>query len=121
MPFDARDPFPETASLLDQVLQAVIDAPEAYPQAPHVLDTLSLDLPVELSVELRTDTRQRIDMSTPTQTVETSVMPVWHQLRVTLALEVDTDTVRNTADDTAVAAVGEETNAVEAVVGSTSE
>jgi hypothetical protein len=53
------------------------------------LQALRLDLPVELRVEVDEDGRARIGVSPPTQTTETTILPVFH--RMTIAIERDDD------------------------------
>jgi hypothetical protein len=51
------------------------------------LEALRLNLPVELQVEVDGDGRPRIGLAPPTQTTETTILPVFH--RMTIAIERD--------------------------------
>jgi hypothetical protein len=53
------------------------------------LEALRLALPVELQVVVDEDGRPRIGVAPPTQTTETSILPVFH--RMTIAIERDGD------------------------------
>ena len=53
------------------------------------LEALRLNLPVELQVEVDDDGRPRIGVAPPTQTTETTILPVFH--RMTIAIERDDD------------------------------
>ena len=54
------------------------------------LEKIATDFPIELRIE-HGETGLRIVTAPPTQHVETSILPVWHQLRVTI--------VRDSGDD----------------------
>lgn len=51
------------------------------------LQAMRLDLPVELQVEVDGDGRPRIGLAPPTQTTDTTILPVFH--RMTIAIERD--------------------------------
>lgn len=55
----------------------------------HV-DRVRVDLPVEIDVHVDDDGRVRIRSSPPSQHVKTSVMPVFHQMRLTIVDTGDT-------------------------------
>lgn len=91
MPLEITDPFPTAGGFVEMVAEALADLPEA-PADPLdgralVLDELSVDLPFEMTVEAGPDGALRIGTSPPTQLVETSVMPVWHRVRLRIAAE----------------------------------
>lgn len=48
------------------------------------LESLRLDLPVELHVEVGSDGRPRVGVAPPTQTTETSIMPVFHRMKIAI-------------------------------------
>ncbi|HEX6367476.1 MAG TPA: hypothetical protein VF006_01010 [Longimicrobium sp.] len=51
------------------------------------MEALRLELPVELQVDVDDDGRPRIGLAPPTQTTETTILPVFH--RMTIAIERD--------------------------------
>ncbi len=53
------------------------------------VDEIKLNLPVELDVELDEEGRLVAGMAPPTQQVETSFMPVFHQIKLTIARDSD--------------------------------
>ncbi len=54
------------------------------------LDKVATEFPIELRIE-RGESGLRLTTAPPTQHIETTILPVWHQLRVTV--------VRNAEDD----------------------
>ncbi|EWY41500.1 hypothetical protein N825_27685 [Skermanella stibiiresistens SB22] len=48
------------------------------------IDRMTIDLPVELEVRVGEDGRVALGSEPPTQYTDTSVMPVFHRLRITL-------------------------------------
>lgn len=48
------------------------------------VERLDVDLPVEMDVTALADTVARVGVGPPTQWVETTVMPVFHRLRLTV-------------------------------------
>jgi hypothetical protein len=49
-----------------------------------LLESLIVDLPVELGIRPAAGSAVRLHASTPTQRIETTILPVWHRLRLRL-------------------------------------
>ena len=47
-----------------------------------IIDSVTVDLPVELAVTVGSDGRVELGSGPPTQRVETSFMPVFHRMKV---------------------------------------
>ncbi|MGY1705707.1 hypothetical protein ACI79C_14150 [Geodermatophilus sp. SYSU D00697] len=71
---------PPLAELVDAVTDAV-PAEDGEP-VPLVVESLAVQTPVELEIHVRDGRVIRVAATPPTQTVETSVLPVWHSLTV---------------------------------------
>ena len=56
---------------------------------PLRVEEVRLDLPVEVDVGVAEDGRARVGAAPPTQRLRTSVMPVFHRMRVTVIRGVD--------------------------------
>jgi hypothetical protein len=79
---DAALSLPSVSELLDAFLP---DADSAADEAV-LLEAMSFDLPVELEAMPDDDgTVTGLGLSPPTQIIATTVMPVFHRLRLTLA------------------------------------
>jgi hypothetical protein len=66
---------------------AEVSGAEAASDADLTVSELSVDLPIELRLSVDGGSVTSIAAGPPTQRTETSVMPVFHQLRLTLALD----------------------------------
>ena len=72
--------------LLRDVVVAMVDIDRVQDASQDMhIDALTFDLPVELDPIVADGVVNALGTSPPTQIVETSVMPVFHRLRVTLA------------------------------------
>ena len=72
--------------LLRDVVVAMVDIDRVQDASQEMhIDELTFDLPVELDPVVTDGQVNALGASPPTQIVETSTMPVFHHLRVTLA------------------------------------
>lgn len=89
--FAPEDQSPSLSSMLEDFLTPQIEAaPDpAYPDQAFGLfvERLSLDMPIEIQTLRDDDQRLILGTAPPSQWIETSVEPVLHRLRVTLALD----------------------------------
>lgn len=53
------------------------------------IEQLTVDMPIELKVTVNPDGTIQVKGSPPTQLVNTTVMPVWHQMRLRIVREDD--------------------------------
>ncbi|MBW4419904.1 MAG: hypothetical protein KME13_11845 [Myxacorys californica WJT36-NPBG1] len=53
------------------------------------IEQLTVDMPIELKVTVNPDGTVQVKGSPPTQLVNTTVMPVWHQMRLRIVREDD--------------------------------
>ena len=58
---------------------------------PLVAERITVDMPVEFYVRAGADGRPRIETTAPTQRIVTSVLPVFHRVRVRLRLAGEED------------------------------
>ena len=89
-PVDARwdAALPPFAALVDALGALDLDEPEIEQAAEAIrIDRITVDFPIELEVTVAGNTVARVGASPPTQRTETTVMPVFHQLRMTLERE----------------------------------
>lgn len=80
MAIDGLDPLPPVAELLENLAGAL----EGQARDEELLrpESAEIALPVELELRPKEDGRLMLGMSPPTQWITTSVMPVWHGLRI---------------------------------------
>jgi len=69
----------------DLVSAAGVETDSMAPEA-MVVSEIRLDLPFELDL-LEEQGAWQLDAGPPTQWIETSVMPVWHRLRIKVSLD----------------------------------
>ena len=75
-----------TLPRLHEMLEAMIDvAPLEGPELSLSVSEVTFDLPLEIDATMFGGSVAALGASPPTQIVETTVMPVFHQLRVTFA------------------------------------
>ena len=79
---DDEDLLPGVAETVALLAEPALESDEM------VVERMVVELPVELQV-LRDGAGLALTASPPTQQIETSVMPVWH--RVTLTVEIEED------------------------------
>jgi hypothetical protein len=74
-------PLPAVSELIDAIV------PEDYVAGDRTMtvDSVALDLPVELDAMHDAGVVSELGISPPTQLIETTVMPVFHRLRLTVA------------------------------------
>jgi hypothetical protein len=86
-----EDLFPGLAELMEGLLTPqMLSTPDvSNPEQVQALyvDTLTLELPVEIQPLREEAEKFRLGISPPTQWIETSVLPVWHKIRI--KMEVD--------------------------------
>jgi hypothetical protein len=76
---DASEDLPE---LMELVLALVDGAMAETPEGEGVVvESMTFDMPVELHVRTESGTLNVV-AATPTQKIETSVLPVWHRMRI---------------------------------------
>lgn len=80
-----EDVFPPLEELVAAWTGGIADATEEAGGAIYVTD-LGVELPVEFQLVTDGDAL-RLHASPPTQKIETTVLPVWHALRVRYVLE----------------------------------
>lgn len=90
-PLTEEDRFPGLAELLEDFLTPQlaqqVDPANPEQQLAMFIETLKLNLPIELQPQRDEDNRFTVGTLPPTQWIETSVQPVWHQLRLTVELD----------------------------------
>ncbi|UEM21763.1 hypothetical protein JL100_003070 [Skermanella mucosa] len=77
----ALAPFGDFAADLAVFAETLEDADAGVSLA---VESMTIDLPVELEVLVDDDGRVRLGGEPPTQVTATSVMPVFHRMRITL-------------------------------------
>ncbi len=84
MSLDGLDPLPRLANLVE-ALVAVEPGADA---TGFEIASIMVDLPVEVQLGGEGDMVSALGVSPPTQRIETTILPVFHRLRVTLAADV---------------------------------
>jgi len=80
-----EDRLPSLAEFVGELAGAAsVDADVALEQEAVFVSEIKIDLPFELNL-LEESGAWQLDAAPPTQKIETTVMPVWHRLRVTVA------------------------------------
>lgn len=83
---DHADRLPRLAEFLGELASAAsVDADSPFEEATHVSE-IKVDLPIELNL-LQERGVWQLDASPPTQKIETTVMPVWHRVRLRVTLD----------------------------------
>lgn len=92
--FDAAVPSPPDRSLLMPVAQLVEELTDyekqiVDPQTGYAMtiEQLMVDMPIELKVTVNQDGSVNLKSSPPTQLVKTTIMPVFHQMRLRVVRE----------------------------------
>ncbi|WP_404338215.1 hypothetical protein AB2M62_04700 [Sphingomonas sp. MMS12-HWE2-04] len=75
------DPLPPLGAFVGELMD-VID-----PEDPAGLERITVDMPLELDLLSGGGQILALGASPPTQRIETSILPVFHRLRVTLAAQ----------------------------------
>ena len=73
--------------LVEPALQNAASADVAGERQQLTVASLSVDLPFELDMVTQADNRVVLNAAPPTQRTQTSVMPVFHQVRVTICCD----------------------------------
>lgn len=71
--------FPTLASLVEILAESVSESIDSE----SFVTEMKVEMPVELKLN-GSSAGLKLDASTPSQHVETSVLPVWHRLRLTI-------------------------------------
>jgi hypothetical protein len=83
---DPADRLPSLADFLGELAGAVsVDDVDVAEQEAVYVSEIKLDLPFELNL-LEELGAWQLDAAPPTQKIETTVMPVWHRVRLTVAV-----------------------------------
>jgi hypothetical protein len=78
------DGLPSLSDFLGELASAVNVDPEMIGEQT-IVSEIKVDLPFELHVSQEL-TKWQLDAAPPTQIIETTVMPVWHRMRMTVSL-----------------------------------
>ncbi len=83
---DPSDRLPRLAEFLGELASAAsVDADSPFEETTQVSE-IKVDLPIELNLFQERGGWQ-LDASPPTQKVETTVMPVWHRVKLRVTLD----------------------------------
>lgn len=80
------DRLPSLADFLGELVGAVSVEPEAGGEVMFAVGEIKADMPFELDV-LQEQGVWQLDAAPPTQKIETTVMPVFHRLRIRVSLD----------------------------------
>ncbi len=93
-------PFSPTYEDIDEALAPVsefvrslteLEAEFSNAQFSMYIDNMRLNIPIEMDVMVGEDGRVVLGTAPPTQSIETTFMPVFHQMRLTITRESDSD------------------------------
>lgn len=82
----AEDRFPPLSDLVGSWIEGVGDQAAEVAEAMTVTE-IAVDIPFEMQLDHDDQGEMQVRGAPPTQRTETSVLPVWHQLRVRYVLE----------------------------------
>lgn len=85
--YDPADDLPPLRELLLGFVPVPEDDGEDDDEASLLLESLAVDLPLELSLRRAAGAPLELLGSTPTQRIETTILPVWHRLRLTIVTD----------------------------------
>jgi hypothetical protein len=80
------DRLPSLAEFLGEVASAAGVEPEGAGAEQLAVSEIKVDLPFELDL-VQSDGAWQLDAAPPTQWIETTVMPVWHRIRLRVTLD----------------------------------
>ena len=88
MPYnvDPSDRLPALMELVSDLADAASVDPVSAGDEMILVSEIKVDLPIELNL-LEESGVWQIDASPPTQKIETTVMPVWHRVRLTVSVD----------------------------------
>lgn len=79
---EAEDALPSLAAMIGALLSQEDDDVEPEVEGSPFIESMTIELPVELALEAGESDALATRCSPPTQYTKTSVMPVFHKLRV---------------------------------------
>jgi hypothetical protein len=85
-PIDPADRLPSLADLLSELAGAASIDPRAEGDEMLAVSEIKVDLPIELDL-LEERGAWQLDAAPPSQKVATTVMPVWHRVRLRVSLD----------------------------------
>lgn len=83
---DPSDRLPSLADFLAELAGAASVDPEVAGEETLAVSEIKLDLPIELDL-LQEQGVWQLDAAPPTQKIETTVMPVWHRVRLRVRVD----------------------------------
>lgn len=83
---DPSDRLPGLAEFLGELASAASVDPDSAGEETVQVSEIKVDLPIELNL-LQERGVWQLDASPPTQQVETTVMPVWHRVRLRVTVD----------------------------------
>ena len=83
---DPADRLPALADFLGAITSGVRIDPDSAEEETIFVREIKIDLPIELNLMQELGEWQ-LDAAPPTQKIETTVMPVWHRLRLRVTLD----------------------------------
>lgn len=91
---DGLDPLPPLGRFIADLMALEPDAAEQG----AMIERLTVEMPIEIDLLAGGDAVLACGASPPTQRIETSILPIFHRLRVTLAAEPEASELEE-ADD----------------------
>jgi len=90
MPYEAKssDRLPSLSAFLSELAGAAVVEPMCAGEEAIVVSEIKVTMPIEM-VFVQEQGLMQIDASPPTQKIETTMMPVWHQVRIRVSLDND--------------------------------
>lgn len=88
MPYeiDPTDRLPTLGEFFGELAGAACAEPARSPDGVLFVREIALDLPFELDL-LEESGAWQLDASPPTQKIETTIMPVWHRVRIRVRVD----------------------------------
>ncbi len=83
---DSADRLPSLADFLGELVGAACAEPEVEGDVSMIVSEIKVDLPIELNL-MQEQGAWQLDAAPPTQKIETTVMPVWHRVRLRVSVD----------------------------------
>jgi hypothetical protein len=83
---DPEDRLPTLAGFLAELASAASVDSDSTEEESILVSEIKVDLPIELNL-LQEEGVWQLDAAPPTQKTETTVMPVWHRVRLRVTLD----------------------------------
>jgi hypothetical protein len=84
---DSDDPLVPVSEMITSMARFIGQVDDPDVGQAYTIEQMTFDLPIELRVEMDDSGAIRLKVAPPTQQIETSVMPIFHQINLSVVKE----------------------------------